>query len=69
MEDVKFKCLNCGNVETRNLLPARTTILGSLPIVNKEAACCDDPRYEDLNGHHRKMMQRSSRDYIPKLRA
>lgn len=69
MKDVRFRCLNCGNIESRNLLPGRSTVLGSLPVVNRDAECCEEPRYEDMLGHHSRMMRRSVKDYIPILRA
>ncbi len=69
MENVEFRCLNCGNTEERKLLHGKSTVLGTLPIINRDATCCSEPRYEDTYGYHRELMERSVRDYIPVLRA
>lgn len=69
MEKVEFRCLNCGERVEKNLLPGKHTILGSIPVVNKEQNCCERPEYEDNRGYHRNMMERSIRDYIPAISA
>lgn len=66
MEDIEFRCLNCGARVERELLPGKHTILGSIPVVNKQASCCDQPEYEDLKGYHRSRMEKASlRGMVP----
>ncbi len=67
MEKIEFRCLNCGNRVEKDLLPGKHTILGSIPVVNKEATCCRSPEYEDNRGYHRARMESSIRQYIPRL--
>ncbi|MFB6292589.1 MAG: hypothetical protein ABEI58_04325 [Candidatus Nanohaloarchaea archaeon] len=67
MEQIEFRCLNCGNRVEKDLLPGKHTILGSIPVVNKEADCCPEPEYEDNRGYHRARMERSFRQFIPRL--
>lgn len=69
MENIEFQCMNCGNTVQKDLLPGKHTILGTLPIVNKNAGCCDNPEYEDMRGYHRNMAERSLTELVPGLRA
>ncbi|MFB6190629.1 MAG: hypothetical protein ABEJ91_03590 [Candidatus Nanohaloarchaea archaeon] len=68
MENVKFRCTNCGETVEKDLLPGKHTILGTLPIVNKHADCCEEPSYEDSKGYRRNAGQ-SVREFIPGLKA
>lgn len=69
MQKIRFRCLNCGNQVEKDLLPGKHTVLGTLPIVNKQASCCGSPEYEDLEGYHSNLADKSFRDFIPGLRA
>lgn len=69
MENVTFRCLNCGNRVEKELLPGKHTILGTLPIVNKQQDCCERPEYEDNRGYHRNRVEQSFTDFIPGIRA
>ena len=69
MNKIDFRCLNCGARVEKDLLPGKHTVLGALPVINKEACCCEDPEYEDTIGHHRSMVEKSFMDVVPGLRA
>lgn len=69
MKNIEFRCLNCGNRIEKDLLPGKHTILGTLPIVNKEASCCSQPEYEDMKGFYRTRMEKSFKNLVPGLRA
>lgn len=68
MENIEFRCINCGETVEKDLLPGKHTILGTLPIVNKHANCCEKPEYEDMEGYHSSMVEQSFRDFIPGVR-
>ena len=66
MENIEFRCMSCGIKVEKDLLPGKHTILGSLPIVNKEADCCEHPDYEDGKGFHRARLHSFSfREMVP----
>ncbi len=67
MEKIEFRCLNCGNRVKKDLLPGKHTILGSIPMVNKEAGCCTNPDYEDNRGYQRSRREKSFRQMVPTL--
>lgn len=67
MEKIEFRCLNCGNRIEKDLLPGKHTILGTIPVVNKNATCCGDPEYEDNRGYQRARMEKSLRQMVPTL--
>lgn len=51
----------------KDLIPGKHTVLGSLPVVNKEASCCENPEYEDSEGYFRPRQKQSLRDLLPGL--
>ncbi len=67
MRSIEFRCLNCGNRVEKDLIPGKHTVLGSLPVVNKEASCCENPEYEDSEGYFRPRQKQSLRDLLPGL--
>lgn len=69
MKKIEFQCSNCGNKEERDLLPGKHTILGSIPVVNRDADCCEEPDYEDSLGHAKRIKQRSFLDMVPGIKA
>ncbi|MFB6166695.1 MAG: hypothetical protein ABEJ62_00330 [Candidatus Nanohaloarchaea archaeon] len=65
MEEVEFRCTNCGRTVERDILPTKHAILGTLPDINRTAACCSKPDYEDEEGFRRSRQEVSFRDFIP----
>lgn len=62
--EVEFRCLNCGNRVEKDILPMKHAVLGTIPAVNRDSTCCENPEYEDSEGVHRRKHQESYREFL-----
>lgn len=69
MENIEFRCENCGNQIKKDILPGKHTILGTISMVNDRQECCGKPDYRDSRGYKQNMVDRSFRQLIPGIKA
>lgn len=66
MNEMKFRCINCGEVREKNIMPMKHAVLGTVYRINQEAGCCEAPQYTDDHGYV-KNRRSSSQGFLSRI--